>query len=89
MGTPAPAEALSLTPRQKQLAQLKQRALDEVSAGNLAGGVSSIIGDLSKGDLFPDLKYDPMTLAAVSQAGMMEVMTGDAEKVNAWINGFN
>lgn len=73
-----------MTTRTEHMAWCKRRALEELDAGRVTEGITSMISDLTK---HPEtLTHPGIQMAAVMMLGGM--MTTDAE-VRQFIEGFN
>ena len=72
------------TSRAEHLAWCKQRALEVLESGDLAGAIASMISDLQK---WTEPVYDPLSLQLMAADGMMFQKTPD--QVRHWITGFN
>jgi len=68
--------------REEHLAWCKERALEYVTAGELADAVASMGSDLGK---HPETQADPYLM----MIGMRHVIDGDYAAVRRWIEGFH
>ena len=67
--------------RAEHIAWAKQRALQELDAGDLSNAVASITSDLTKHE------ETRAMAAAVGEDGLVAALTGAAAAVRRWIEG--
>jgi hypothetical protein len=70
--------------RDEHLAWCKQRAIQYLETGDLAGAAASMISDLGK---WKEPLYDPMLLNTLAMDGIMFRKT--VPQMRNWIEGFN
>ena len=72
--------------RAEHLAWCKERALEYVDRGDLAGAVASMMSDLQK---HPETNPDPDLATFMGGIGLMDAAAGNRARVREWVTGWN